>query len=58
MYGLSPVVSILDITMGKLSKHFDLLRLPRERATSSNGDLSIPRERVCWPYDDFRSHVS
>lgn len=51
MYGLSPAVSILDISMGKISKQLNLLRFRRENAGLSDGEHSEKKKYV-GPYDD------
>jgi SP family sugar:H+ symporter-like MFS transporter len=51
MNGLSPTVSILDITMGKISKQLNLLRFRREKATSSETERS-EKNKYVGPYDN------
>jgi len=53
MYGLSPWIGILDISMGKLSKQLNLLRFGRDRASSSDGETSYSEEKkYVGPFDD------
>ena len=54
MYGLSPAIAILDITMGKLSKFRPQVPFPSWKAkASSDGEGShAENEKYVGPYDN------